>query len=154
MGMDVYGKNATTEKGEYFRNNVWWWHPLWDYCCEVYPPCREISGHTNDGHGLDDMEAKELSEILLREMREGRTAEYERSYMAELEALPKVQCEICKGTGQREDGYFGVEWKQKGCNGCNGEGTKKAFATSYPFSVENVKEFAEFLADSGGFEIC
>ena len=26
--------------------------------------------------------------------------------------------------------------------------------TSYPFSWENVKEFGEFCAQSGGFEIC
>ena len=35
MGMDVYGIAPTSERGEYFRNNVWWWRPLWDYCCEV-----------------------------------------------------------------------------------------------------------------------
>ena len=65
MGMDVYGlnpqlksekpeidfSNATEEQrteyfeamdtfeqqnpGFYFRNNVWWWRPLWDYVCTV-----------------------------------------------------------------------------------------------------------------------
>lgn len=25
MGMDVYGKEPTSETGKYFRNNVWWW---------------------------------------------------------------------------------------------------------------------------------
>jgi hypothetical protein len=28
MGMDVYGKEPKSDKGEYFRNNVWWWRPL------------------------------------------------------------------------------------------------------------------------------
>jgi hypothetical protein len=37
MGMDVYGKDAVSEKGEYFRNNVWYWRPLWNYCIEVAP---------------------------------------------------------------------------------------------------------------------
>ena len=36
MGMDVYGKNQTSEKGSYFRNNVWWWRPLWNYCEELH----------------------------------------------------------------------------------------------------------------------
>ena len=35
MGMDVFGKNPTDEKGAYFRNNVWFWHPLWDYCLHL-----------------------------------------------------------------------------------------------------------------------
>ena len=28
MGMDVYGMNPTTERGEYFRANVWSWRPI------------------------------------------------------------------------------------------------------------------------------
>jgi hypothetical protein len=31
MGMDLHGKNPTTEEGEYFRNNIWSWGPLADY---------------------------------------------------------------------------------------------------------------------------
>jgi hypothetical protein len=32
MGMDVYG-----ESGNYFRNNVWWWRPLANYCQAIAP---------------------------------------------------------------------------------------------------------------------
>jgi hypothetical protein len=35
MGMDVYGKAPTVEEGKYFRNNLWWWRPLWTYVEEV-----------------------------------------------------------------------------------------------------------------------
>jgi hypothetical protein len=35
MGFDVYGKSARSEKGEYFRNNVWWWRPLAEYVLET-----------------------------------------------------------------------------------------------------------------------
>ena len=31
---------------------------------------------------------------------------------------------------------------------------EKDFNKHYPFDVENVKEFAEFCIDSGGFKIC
>ena len=31
---------------------------------------------------------------------------------------------------------------------------EKDFNKHYPFDIENVKEFAEFCIDSGGFEIC
>ena len=39
MGMDVYGERPRTNKGEYFRNNVWWWRPLWNY---VSVECSDI----------------------------------------------------------------------------------------------------------------
>ena len=35
MGMDVYGIAPEKEWGEYFRSNVWWWRPLWDYTAEI-----------------------------------------------------------------------------------------------------------------------
>ena len=34
MGFDVYGMDPQTEKGHYFRNNVWFWRPLWQLICE------------------------------------------------------------------------------------------------------------------------
>jgi hypothetical protein len=49
------------------------------------------------------------------------------------------------------------------CNACNTERTRlegipigKAlqWEASYPFDVDNVKEFAEFCKESDGFEIC
>jgi hypothetical protein len=40
------------------------------------------------------------------------------------------------------------------CNACDGVGTRESFAAGYPFSVENVQEFADFLSDCGGFQIC
>ena len=54
MGMDVIGKKPKAEVGQYFRNNVWWWHPLWEYVCEVPPALanRVRYGHSNDGDGL------------------------------------------------------------------------------------------------------
>tara|TARA_Y100000310_G_C20529152_1_gene737568 strand:- start:705 stop:905 length:201 start_codon:yes stop_codon:yes gene_type:complete len=39
------------------------------------------------------------------------------------------------------------------CNGCNGTGKKDNWAKSYPFDEDNVRRFANFCANSGGFEI-
>ena len=78
MGMDVYGLNPTTkapprpehddfdsedwkayfdgqnEAGQYFRNNVWFWRPLWDYvstACSDYITEEDLeNGHSNSGH--------------------------------------------------------------------------------------------------------
>lgn len=173
MGMDVFGKNPTTDKGEYFRNNVWWWRPLWQYCCEVGAEVisDEVAegGCYNSAYGLDEDGAKALSEILFGELWNGRTAEYERKYNEHLATLPRVNCEFCDATGIRSDAV-GVEHgmptrelepevqiltgRTHGtCNSCRGVGTVESWEMSYPFSVENVKEFAYFLADCGGFEI-
>ena len=66
MGMDICGRNPTEECGVYFRNTVWWWHPLAVYCITVAPDicaaCKHW--HTNDGDGLD---AAPLPQLALRQ---------------------------------------------------------------------------------------
>ncbi len=33
MGFDIYGvKELESGEENYFRNNCWWWRPLWDLC--------------------------------------------------------------------------------------------------------------------------
>jgi len=172
MGMDVYGKNAHTEQGEYFRNNVWYWRPLWGYCCEVHPDlCGNDadSGFMNDGYGLNEDDATRLGHALLDDIETGRTEQYRLDYMAQLAELPRTPCPHCGATGIRTDAV-GIDMGQHEkalspevaslvgrdfgwCNGCDGIGTQAHFAHNYPFVVENVKEFAEFLLVSGGFEI-
>lgn len=154
MGMDVYGKNPKSKKGSYFRNNVWWWHPLWDYCLEVSNAAKKVElGHSNDGDGLGKRDTEALVRDLEEAIESGHTAAYEDAYKNHLENLPLVKCDLCEGTGKRQ------EPPQSGagdypCNACDGKGEREARQTSYPFSEENVKEFVEFLRDSGGFEIC
>lgn len=159
MGMDVYGRNATSEKGEYFRNNVWWWRPLWDYCEQVFPQCQEVNGHYNDGDGFDKDGAVALANALLAEIASGRTKQYEDEYNAEITNAPDEPCSFCDGMGivQVKEGWpdyvEGEVTFRDPCNSCNGKRTQRPFGSNYPFSVENVKEFAEFLLDSGGFSI-
>jgi len=147
MGMDVIGRKNTEA---YFRNNVWWWRPLWDYVERVAPDLvSNVSGHTNDGDGLDEAQALELRERLLTEMISGRTEQYANDYETFMNALPDESCDLCNGTGKRTD----MEVKD-GCNKCMGKGEVRPWATHYPFSVENVKDFCSFLATCGGFSIC
>ena len=156
MGMDVYGKKATNETGKYFRNNCWWWRPLWNYCYEVSAGLisKEVAngGHCNDGHGLDGKKSLALAHILRDEIASGRCAAYAETYQKALDAMPDEQCDICGGTGYRAEPPVCGPGKMP-CNGCNHTGKKRPWATSYPFSVENVEEFASFLESCGGFEI-
>jgi hypothetical protein len=171
MGMDVYGNNPISEKGEYFRNNVWWWRPLWDFCEEIAPELTQgVNGHYNDGDGLDEEGAKALANILTISLSEGVVDTYEQKRKEYLDSLPKEPCKYCEATGVRTDNV-GVEHGMDVqvlsdaeasalgrtigyCNGCQGKGVTDSWETHYPFSRTNVEEFAEFLADSGGFKIC
>ena len=104
--------------GVYFRNNCWWWRPLWNYCYAIADDIisEELfeSGHSNSGAGLNDKDAKILGKRLLQQIREGRT-----------ERFKKLHEE------QEENEKY-----------------------KYPFDADNVKAFAEFCIESGGFEIC
>lgn len=175
MGMDVYGTKPTAPTGEYFRNNVWWWRPLADYCCMVAPAltakCRHW--HSNDGDGLNARDSRRLADALRDEITSGRTAAYAAIREAEQNALPDEPCTLCAGTGIRTDAVgvqMGQPEKRIGdeaeqtpdhprygqigwCNGCDGRGHKRPAETWYPFSVENVEEWITFLNTCGGFKI-
>lgn len=172
MGMDVYGKNPKNEVGSYFRRNVWGWHPLWEYCERLHP---EVAGavqygHSNDGDGLEEQESLALAKLLRLDLADGTTERYIAERNEYLANLPRLTCELCEGTGIRTDSV-GVEagfpekllapeiatilGREKGwCNGCSGEGLKEAWETNYGVDAEDIAEFAEFLENCGGFEIC
>jgi hypothetical protein len=195
MGMDVFGVEPKNEKGAYFRNNVWWWRPLWEYCEYVAPEltCLVEHGYSNDGDGLDAEDAKELAKALRKALRDGSAKVYEETRNEWLDSLPIRPCVHCQATGKRTwytnphgnheskaslsydmmeafgneiastgqlPTYTVVEkpegWTEetKECNGCGGTGGQQPMAKSYPFDLKNVREFATFLANCGGFQIC
>lgn len=172
MGMDIFGVNPTSDKGSYFRNNVWWWRPLAIYCVENHAEITEACEYwqSNDGDGLDEADSLRLAEALQYDLDNGIVAEYERKYNEWRASLPREKCPYCKGKGIRKD-KVGLEMAQHDkelspevqiltgrthgwCNGCDGVGTQESIDAAYPFSEENVREFVEFLRDCGGFQIC
>jgi len=114
---DARQQEEEDNPGIYFRNNVWWWRPLWDYVCSIcddfIDEARWDNGHSNNGESFTDEEAKMIAVRLLREIKNNDTEAYERLYEIKTEG----------------DKY------------------------QYPFSVDNVRNFAEFCKDSGGFSI-
>ena len=154
MGMDVYGRAPSSETGTYFRNNVWWWHPLWDYCeligDGIISP--DNLGHTNDGWGLESLQTQALVQRLEQALTSGHTERYASAYRSRLAALPLEPCHICAATGARAEPPA-IGPGPYPCNACDGHGQVPSFETHYPFEVENVREFVAFLKDSGGFEI-
>ena len=148
MGFDLFGTNAVSEKGEYFRNNVWWWRPLADY---VVDRCN-LDGEgwfDNRGHEVSATTAQQIAKTLDELAARGAVRDYQKEYMAQLDALPDQQCSLCNGSGVRSD-----EFVKGACNACKGAGHVPAWPRHYPFSEENVRAFADFCRDSGGFAIC
>lgn len=172
MGMDVYGKAAKSEVGEYFRRNVWGWRPLWEYVELNHPEAVELveHGYSNSGDGLGARGSKKLAKLLMEDYTSGRVAQYVEERNRMLSELPFEKCDLCAGTGIRTDEIAKsskmhlkvldpdvaiIVGRTKGwCNACNGVGKRENFATSYYLEDVDIKEFAEFLAECGGFEIC
>jgi hypothetical protein len=171
MGMDVYGKKPTDKVGKYFRASVWYWHPLWSFCENKFPELagKVKHGHSNDGDGLNGEDSILLAELIKTALNNGEAKEYLDEYNKYLSELDRPDCSICEGTGIRTDA-IGVEsgWPEKelspeiailtgrthgSCNACAGEGKRDAWESNYPFDLELLAEFAEFLANCGGFKI-
>lgn len=151
MGMDVYGNKPKNPKGEYFRNTVWYWHPLWDYCYEIAPDItsRVEYGHSNSGDGLNGYYSIQLAKSLQSEVDSGRTQEY----MKALELLKELAPpEDCYCVAQIVQGLEIVV--QNDCKICNNTRKCESSISWYNFTVENVVQFIEFLENCGGFEIC
>ena len=105
------------------------------------------NGHSNSGAGLDDKGAKELGKRLLTEINNGDTIQYQASYQQYLDDLPDSDCMRCNNNNHGNN-------KKKECTNCNKTGKSTNFNKNYPFDIDNVREFAEFCLQCGGFEIC
>ena len=55
---ELKDKYETDNPGSYFRNNVWFWRPLWNFVvetCEDYMTVDEIDGgYSNSGHQIEE----------------------------------------------------------------------------------------------------
>jgi hypothetical protein len=147
--------------GHYFRNNVWWWRPLWEF---ISGECKSIlsendieAGYSNGGHCISKTKAKKIAARIRALHKKGLIVKYKDNYEIFIEELPDEDCGLCDGTGLRMD-KLGIEKREKDpnftCNACNGKGKNKHFARRYPFYEENVLEFGKFCEESGGFQIC
>tara|TARA_R100001244_G_C5171739_1_gene131757 strand:- start:10038 stop:10526 length:489 start_codon:yes stop_codon:yes gene_type:complete len=115
--------------GDYFRNNVWWWRPMWDYVCEKYKDTLTATdntmGHENSGHIICKEKAKRIATKLNNEIEDGSIKKMCMKYETDRKVLIESNCDSAKAK----------------------------FAFNYPMSVNNFQAFADFCKHSGGFEI-
>ena len=139
--------------GTYFRNNVWYWRPLWDY---VYALCDDViteddhkSGHHNDRHLIDADKCEVIATRIAKELLNGGVTKFKEERQEYLDKLPLVKCHCCKGTGKGAHYSAG----KPTCHVCEGTGEQEDGSTHYPFHEDNVREFHSFVKNCGGFEI-
>lgn len=147
--------------GYYFRNNIWYWRPLWEFICGT---CDNIlsendmeAGYSNSGHCISKTKSKMIAARIRSLHKKGLITKYKNDYELFIKELPDEQCSLCNSTGMRMD-KLGRKARERDpnftCNACNGKGVKKNFAAKYPFHEENVLKFGKFCENSGGFQIC
>jgi hypothetical protein len=114
--------------------------------------------------------SKSLALSLKTDLGNGTVEQYSKTYNEWRSSLPREACDNCECTGIRNDKVgeeMGMPTKELKpevqiltgrthgwCNACDGVGTKESWLAAYPFDVDNVKEFADFLENCGGFQIC
>ena len=150
---DVKNEYEKETPGVYFRNNVWWWRPLWEYIINIagnlLTPAQIQGGYENSCTQIPENITRAISRRLSHEISSGNHKKYEKEYRKYISELPLEDCQYCETTGQRQ-------WDDgpEDCNACSGRGQRESFAASYPFDAENVENFRIFLEQSGGIEIC
>ena len=124
---EQYNQQQEDNPGIYFRNNVWWWRPLWDFVCNN---CDDIlskedmkRGCFNDHHEITEEKAIKIAAKLQSLILDKTVDEYEENY-------EKNRKEIEESDDK-----------------------DKAFMANYPFCKENIARFAQFCEESGGFII-
>ena len=161
----MYDEYKMGVPGYYFRNNVWYWSPLWEFVCLS---CEDIldqedieKGWHNGGEEISEDKAEMIADRLFLLLKNKIVHKYQVKRESGLKQLPFIECNICEGTGYRAEPPKVGKGKSK-CNGCNTEmheengippGKQRQWTTQYPFDSDNVLEFARFCSNSGGFEI-
>jgi len=141
MGFDLLGIKPRNKKGEYFRNNIWWWPRLWDFCCHITPEISENernSGHHNSGLVINDWKHQALIENLNQALRDkGKFNEWIRNSEEHYRNISHWSGKI-----------FGV------LEGLDNKAKVMPQKPRYHFDWSNVEEFFEFLTNNEGFQIC
>lgn len=153
-------------RGWYFRANVWYWRPIWNFVCSF---CDNIlsetdmeRGNYNDMHKISKTKAKRIAIRLRKRIKDGTAQKYEDNFVerstkakklnaAIQEKLDIISDEAKRVTGDSKLAPIGFPEPYK--TQWDDTYAKKSWDNSYPFSVEYLSEFADFCEESGGFEI-
>tara|TARA_B100000470_G_scaffold129336_1_gene100065 strand:+ start:2673 stop:3308 length:636 start_codon:yes stop_codon:yes gene_type:complete len=152
--------------GDYFRNNVWWWRPLWSFvvvsCGNILTEKDIEHGSFNDGHKISKTKAIRIGKKLSKLLADGTVDEIDKIEALKVakakvhnddieQELTKIQ-DACKKEHGKD--IVPANYPEPYKSQWNKMYAKRDWDSSYPFDKGNVEAFAEFCLQSGGFEIC
>ena len=152
--------------GRYFRNNVWWWRPLWSfvchYCADFLSVADAEAGSFNDGRKISKTKAVKIGKRISELLADGTIDKEEREYeLAKAKAdvinkevqekLDELKKTVKEKTGKDLDPTNYPEPYKTEWDDIYGS---KSWDSDYPFRKDNLENFAKFCLESGGFEIC
>tara|TARA_R110002126_G_scaffold291380_2_gene451898 strand:+ start:24989 stop:25615 length:627 start_codon:yes stop_codon:yes gene_type:complete len=160
-------KHQIANPGQYFRANVWFWRPVWNFVCascDDFLSDKDIrAGDTNSGDIICKTKANKIASRLNKLNKQGLIQEWEDKMM-----IPITKAELYNKTIDIEIELFQTKMKKKYKDDlihprsyndednklwtdiCN----KKDTIPYYPPSATLIVDFAKFCKESGGFEIC
>ena len=152
------------QKGTYFRNNVWWWRPLAHYVLthtKVIDDNKKECWSYNDNCIVEEQEAIQIAKQLKHLIKKGHTKRFEAEWEARRKTIEihndKVEKELeehCQDVYKKLGKTIAPkDFPKKDHDKWEKIYRRRNSDGSYPFSVKNVKEFAEFCEYSGGFSI-
>lgn len=167
MGFDLHSTgNHKSEKGEYFRNNVWGWRRLADFVCTQTGVVQDEDKkfwQSNEGHEVSDQEALQIAKQLKALIKDGtvsraineveeetKKADENNKFVDECHRMLRDKVE--RETGKKN--LAPADYPEKDHDTWAWIQSKYDYASSYPFTMENVEEFIEFCEQSNGFRIC
>ncbi len=163
---DIKSEYEEHNVGYYFRNNVWWWRPLWSFVCAS---CNDFlsdkdmeGGSYNDGRKIAKYKAIKIGKRLSELLADGTVDATEKDYTVRAaeanihnagvqKELDKITKECKKKHG---DNLVPRDYPEPYKTQWNDAYAKKSWSSDYPFNKENISNFAKFCLNSGGFEIC
>ena len=153
-----------SQKGTYFRNNVWWWRPLAHYVLEhtkVIDEDKKECWSYNDFCEIPEQEATQIAKQLRYLIDSGHTEKFAKEWEAKRKKIEKhndkVEKELeehCQEVKKRLGKDLAPkDFPKKDHDKWERIYRKRNSDGYYPFKVDNVEEFAEFCKYSGGFTI-
>ena len=162
---EAKSKYEESNPGYYFRNNVWWWRPLWSFVCSVCDDFLSVDdcekGCFNDGRRISKTKATKIGKRLSKVLADGTVDTRDRQYALdkakadidnkEMEKrLDALKEEVKEKFGDMVPANYPEEYKTR----WDEIHSTKNWSSDYPFNKDNVENFAKFCLESGGFEIC
>lgn len=162
---ELKDKHYLANPGIYFRANVWWWRPIWNYVadfCDFLSNKDLDKGTTNDGEEISKTKAKKIAARLRRTAKDGtmdswcevHNKRYEKAKSHNLKIRKKLdkinkQCQEAVGDNSIVPADYPEPFKTK----WRSIYSQKDWNASYPCNKDALLDFERFCEESGGFVI-